>query len=93
MSKRELSDEEIRADIMNKLMRKGCWGAKYLPLDSLVNWLAKRVKRDGKRVRRIVRMLVDDRYLLAHKGGGAVSLNPVKSKEIVEYTERVIEGY
>jgi len=42
MPKRELSDAEIKADIMNKLMRRNCWGAKYLPLDTLVNWLAKK---------------------------------------------------
>jgi len=93
MPRAELTDEEIKADIMNKLLRKNCWGAKYLPLDSVVNWLAKRVKRNGKRVRRIVRELVNDGYLLLHKRGQTVSLNSTMSKEIVDYIERVIEGY
>jgi len=93
MPKRELTDAEIKADIMNKLLRKNCWGAKYLPLDSLVNWFAKRVKRDGKRVRRIIRALVNNGYLLLHKRGETVSLNPMMSKEIVEYIERIINRY
>ena len=93
MPRRELSDEEIRADVMNRLIRRSCWGGKYLPVDSLVNWLAKRVRRNGKRVRDVIRMLVSERYLLLHKGGKAVSLNPALSKEIIEYTERVIERY
>jgi len=92
MPKREATDEDIKADIMNKLLRKNCWGAKYLPLDSVVNWLAKRVKRNGKRVRKIVRELDNDGYLLLHKGGQTVSLNSTMSKEIVDYIERVIEG-
>lgn len=93
MPKRDTADEEVKADIMNKLLRKNCWGAKYLPVDSLVNWLAKRVRKNGKRIRRIVRVLVNDGYLLLHKGGRTVSLNPIMSKQVVEYIERVIEEY
>jgi hypothetical protein len=87
----EVTDEEIKVDIMNKLLRKGCWKAKYLPVDTLVNWFAKKVKKDGKRVRKIVKELVDDRYLLLHKGGQTVSLNPARKGEIIEYIERVVE--
>ncbi|MGQ4915556.1 MAG: hypothetical protein ACP6IU_12575 [Candidatus Asgardarchaeia archaeon] len=91
MSKRELSDEKVKADIMNKLMRRGCWGAKYLPLDTLINWLTKRLKRNGKRVRRIIKTLVNEGYLLLHKEGRTISLNPVVSREIIEYVERILK--
>jgi len=89
----EITDEEIKADIMNRLLRKGCWGAKYLPVDRLVNWLAKRVKGNGKRVRKIIKELVSDGYLLLHKGGQTASLNPTMSREIIEYIEKVIERH
>lgn len=89
----DITDEEIKADVMNRLLRKGCWGAKYLPVDSLVNWLAKRVKRNGKRVRKIIKELVKDGYLLLHKGGQTASLNPSMSGEIIDYIERVIERH
>ncbi|MGB9717091.1 MAG: hypothetical protein ACPL4E_01450 [Thermoproteota archaeon] len=36
---------------MSKLLRKGCWEAKYLPLSSIVNWLGKQVRNNGRRVR------------------------------------------
>lgn len=91
MIEAELTDEEIKADIMNKLLRKNCWGAKYMPIDTLVNWLSKKVKRDGKRVGSLIKTLVQDGYLLLHKGGKTASLNPTMSKEITEYVERVIE--
>jgi hypothetical protein len=84
---------EGKADVMNRLLRKGCWGAKYLPLDSLVNWLAKKVKSNGKRVRKIIKELANDGYLLLHKGGQTASLNPAMSREIIEYIERVIERH
>jgi len=56
------SDNEIKADILNRLMRRDCWGGKYLPLDILVHWLSKKVRRNGKRVRKLVKELVKDMY-------------------------------
>ncbi len=84
------SDEEIEADIMYRLLRNNCWGAKYLPIDALVNWLSKRIKRDGRRVRRILKELVRDDYILLHKRGTTVSLNPARSREIIEFIERIL---
>ena len=84
------SDDEVKADILDRLMRRGCWGGRYLPLDSLVHWLSKKVKRDGKRVRRLIKELVKQRYILLHKGGKTISLNPALNREIIEYIERII---
>jgi len=85
-----LSDDEIKADIMYRLLRRDCWGARYLPIDTLVNWLSRKVRRDGQRVRRILRELVNDGYLLVHKRGTTVSLNPARSREIEEYVRKVM---
>jgi len=87
--RRLLSDDEIKADIMYRLLRRDCWGARYLPIDTLVHWLSKKVRRDGQRVRRILRELVNDGYLLHHKRGTTVSLNPARSREIEEFVKRI----
>ncbi|MEM2631360.1 MAG: hypothetical protein QXE00_02200 [Candidatus Bathyarchaeia archaeon] len=87
----ELSDEEVKADIMNKLLRRNCWGAKYLPVDTLVNWLAGKVKPDGKRVRKLIRQLVNEGFLILHKKGETVSLNSAKSGEIIEYIRKFLK--
>ncbi|MGB9740381.1 MAG: hypothetical protein ACP5IM_00345 [Candidatus Bathyarchaeia archaeon] len=83
----ELSDEEIKADIMNRLLRRNCWGTKYLPVDTLVNWLAGKVKPDGKRVRKLIRQLVNEGFLILHKKGETISLNSTRSAEIIEYKD------
>ncbi|MGB9703553.1 MAG: hypothetical protein ACP5HJ_03185 [Candidatus Micrarchaeia archaeon] len=88
MLQQALSDVEIKVEILNKLMRRGCWGAKYLPLDTLINWLSKKVKKDGKRIRKIIIKLVEEGYLLLHKNGKTISLNPNKNREIIDYIER-----
>lgn len=85
------ADEEIKADLMYRLLRKHCWGAKYLPLDTLINWISKQVKKNGKRVKKCVEDLARDGYLLLHKKGNTVSLNPARSKEIVEFVKKVLK--
>jgi hypothetical protein len=91
MLKGEATDEEIKADLMHRLLRKRCWGAKYLPLDTLINWISKQVKKNGKRVRRCIEDLAREGYLLLHKKRNTVSLNPVRSKEIIEFIERILK--
>ena len=82
------SDDEIKADILYKLLRRGCWGGKYLPLESLVHWYSKKIKEDGKRVRRIIKELVKEGYILVHKGGKTISLNPALKGKILEFIEK-----
>ncbi|MCS7115140.1 MAG: hypothetical protein RMJ15_06645 [Nitrososphaerota archaeon] len=87
----DLSDEEVKADIMNRLLRRSCWGAKYLPVDTIVNWLAGKVKPDGKRVRKLIRQLANEGFLILHKKGETISLNSAKSEEIIEYIKRFLK--
>ncbi|MEM1674309.1 MAG: hypothetical protein QXN24_05865 [Candidatus Bathyarchaeia archaeon] len=91
MERQVLTDAEIKADIMDRLLRRGCWGAKYFPIDTLVNWLAKQIKKDGRRVRDCIEELVREGYVLLHKRGEAISLNPARSREIIEYVKAVSE--
>ena len=88
--RRNYSDPELRALILDWLKRHGRWGAYYFPLDTLVNKLSHVVKNNGKRIRKFVKELMNEGYLLAHKGGRAVSLNHTRSSEIVEYIRRVM---
>jgi len=92
MARRKMGDAEIKADIMNRLFRKHCWGAKYLPLDTLVNWLSKQMRRNGRRVRKCVEELAEEGYILFHKRGETISLNPVRSRDIIEYVKSILKS-
>jgi len=83
----DLSDEEIKVIILGKLKNRVCWGAKYMPLNTLVRWLSKRIKRNGKKVQRAIRQLFNDGFILLHKKGETVSLNPARAKEIRNFIE------
>jgi hypothetical protein len=77
-----MSVEEIKAEVCWRLRRRNCWGARYLPVDSLVDWLGRLVKKDGKRVQASVDELIREGLLLPHKKGRTVSLNPHRIREI-----------
>jgi len=89
--RRDYTDSEIRALILDWLERHGRWGAHYFTLDTLVNKLSHVVKNDGKRIRKVVKELLEEGYVLAYKGGNAISLNPTRSREIAEYIRRVMK--
>ena len=84
----ELTDEQVKAAIIEFLIKKGRWGAHYFPLETLANWLSKKVRRNGKRVRKCLRDLVNEGYLLVHKRGKTISLNPTRSTEIKEFIRK-----
>jgi hypothetical protein len=88
MSKKDLTDEGIKAAILNKLKNRGCWGARYIPLDSIAHWIAQKIKRNGKRVQEAVKQLIAEQYLIPHKKGATISLNPAKNNEILEIIRR-----
>ena len=86
-----LSDEEIKASILEFLVKKGRWGAYYHPLETMVRWMGKKVKRNGKRVRVCFKQLIKEGYVLIHKRGKTISLNPSLSREIIEFIRRKAE--
>lgn len=77
-----LSDNEVKMAILEFLVKKGRWGAHYFPIDTLVNWMGRKVERNGKRVRACLKELVKHGYVLMHKKGGTASLNPALAQQI-----------
>jgi len=85
--RRDYTDSQMKALIMDWLERHGSWGAHYFPLDTLVNKLSHAVRNNGKRIRQMIKELLKEDYIFAHKGGSTVSLNSSRSREIAEYIQ------
>jgi len=88
----QLTDEQVKGAILEFLLKKGRWGAHYHPLETMIRWLSKKVRRNGKRVRVCLRDLVSEGYGLIHKRGETVSLNPAMSKEITDFLRSVAKS-
>jgi hypothetical protein len=84
----QFGDEQVKASILEFLLKKGRWGARYFPRETLIRWMSKKVRRNGKRVKTCLRELVNEGYVLIHKKGKTVSLNPMRSREIIDFIER-----
>ena len=79
-----LSDREVKAAILEFLIKKGRWGAHYFPTDTLVNWMGRKVEKEGKRVKACLKELANEGYILLHKKGETASLNPAMIEKIQE---------
>jgi len=77
-----MSLEEIKAEVCWRLKRRGCWGAKYMPVDALVDWLGRLIKDNGKKARYAIDELMGDGLLISHKKRRTVSLNPHRSHDV-----------
>ncbi len=84
----QLTDEQVKVSIVEFLLKKGRWGAHYFPADTLVNFLGRKIGRNGKRVRKCIKEMVNRGYILPHKRGETISLNPAKSREILDFIAR-----
>ena len=91
LMKKVYSDTELKALILNFLMRKVRWGERYFPIDTLANWLGQTVQNNGKNVRRKIDKLAKEGYLILWKRNSTASLNPRMRREIVEYVEKNLE--
>ena len=79
-----LTENQTKAAILEFLLKKGRWGAHYFPVDTLVNWMGRKVERNGRRVRACLKELAKEGYVLIHKRGETASLNPAMIRNIRE---------
>lgn len=92
LMRRKYSDEELKALILNFIMRKGRWGEHYFPIDTMANWLGQVVQNNGKNVRKKVKELANVGFLILHKVNTTASLNPRYKNEIIEYIQKNLKG-
>lgn len=83
MSKKDLTDKEIEATILDKLARKDMWSGTYRPTDSMIKWISNRLKHNGRRVKIIIDDMSKRGLILFKKSGAVISLNPQKREEIL----------
>ena len=90
LMKREYADEQLKALILNFIMRKGRWGEHYFPIDTMTNWLGQGVKNNGRNIKKKIKELTGDGYLILHKGNTTASLNPRARRVIMDYIEKYL---
>ena len=82
MVKRDMSEKEIIADILNKLVNSGMWGKGHQDVDQLKSWINSQLKRNGKRIDKAINRLYRDRLIGKKNNGRSIYANPGKRDEI-----------
>lgn len=54
MVRRDLTDEQIKADILNRLVNAGAFGSYHIPMDRMRSWIQNKIKKDGKTVTKCI---------------------------------------
>ncbi len=91
MARKELSDEQVRSTILDKLARKRKWKASHIPQDTIIKWVSNKIKRNGRRVEKLLNDLIRNGFIISKPThyGVEISLNPERSQEILKIIERL----
>jgi len=87
---RDLDDNQIKALILNYLVRRKCWNNKYLPRQKLVRFLGHDVLGDGGKVGDCIEDLRKLGWVNYMKKGETVSLNSRYLKDIFQHLDKYL---
>jgi len=87
----DLTDEEIMAMILNFLLTRGRWGAKYYNKQRMTRYLGIQVLKDGRKVDRCLDKLQKEGLVWGAKKGATVSLNPRLSAKITAFIDKFLK--
>lgn len=77
---------KLKAYLLHKLRRVGCWKEPFIPLSTLLKFIPSRLTEDTKKV--IDEMVIENSFLLPHKRGKSFSLNARKKEEIIQFIRK-----
>jgi len=87
LTRRDLSDEQIKADILNRLVNAGAFGAYHIPVGQMRSWIQKKIKRDGRTVTRCIEELGQS-GLIGRTSRSTIYAVHSRLDEIIEYIEK-----
>ena len=87
MVRRDLSDEQIKADILNRLVNARAFGSYHVPIDQVRNWIQNKIKRNGKTVTKCIEDLARS-GLLVKTARNTIYADHQRLDEIFEYIDK-----
>lgn len=89
--RKEYTNRQIKGVILDKLLRKLCIGDSYIAKESFERWISKKVKKNGKRVKRIIDEMKKEGLLEFHKSGKTISLNRHRVREVDRLRREILD--
>jgi hypothetical protein len=85
--RRDLTDEQIKADILNRLVNAGAFGSYHIPVDQMRHWIQNKIKKDGKTVTKCIDDLAR-KGLLIKTARNTIYADHRRLDEIFDYIDR-----
>jgi hypothetical protein len=85
--RRDLTDEQIKADILNRLVNAGAFGSYHIPIDQMRSWIQNKIKKDGKTVTKCIDDLTR-MGLLIKTARNTIYADRQRLDEIFDYIDR-----
>lgn len=87
MVRRDLSTEQIKADILNRLVNAGAFGPYHIPVDQMRSWIQNKIKKNGKTVTKCIDDLART-GLLIKTARNTIYADHQRLDEIFEYIDK-----
>ena len=90
MVKRDLTDKQIKADILNRLVTANAFGSYHIPIDQMKSWIQNKIKRNGKTVEKCIKDLVR-KGLVVKKARNTIYANKYQLDLILDYIDTYLK--
>jgi len=90
MVRRDLTDEQIKADVLNRLVNAGAFGSYHIPVDRIRGWIQNMIKKNGKKVTKCIEDLART-GLLVKTARNTIYADHQRLDEIFDYIDRHIK--
>ena len=89
MVKRDLTKEQLKADILNKLINVGAFGRYHIPIDQLKSWFQGKIRKNGKQVTKTINELVRRGFVIK-SDRHTIYANPLQLNDINDFIEQYL---
>jgi hypothetical protein len=87
MVRRDLTDEQIKADILNRLVNANAFGSYHIPIDQMRKWIQNKIKKNGKKIQKSINELIKT-GLIVKTARNTIYANHQKLDEIFNYIDQ-----
>ncbi|MCW4011537.1 MAG: hypothetical protein NWF07_00955 [Candidatus Bathyarchaeota archaeon] len=87
MVKKAFSDNQIKADVLNRLVNSNAFGAYHIPIDQMRSFIQNKIKRNGKKVTNCINELAKQ-GLIVKTSRYTIYADPTRLDEIFAYIDK-----
>ncbi len=86
MVRRDLNDQQIKADVLNRLINANAFGPYHIPIDQMRSFIQNKIKKNGKTVTKCINELARQ-GLIVKTARNTIYADHARLDEIYDYID------